>query len=501
MRRIVTLWLVCASACTGTEQQSVAMDTGLDALATDAALGIDGGAMDSAMDSASIAIDAAHLDSPTTPDVGACACDDGIACTHDSCAGTTCMHLAAHGDCPAGQYCDLHSGCRAGGACASATDCMRPDTCATVTCNAATASCVYAVIDSDHDNHPPVVCGGDDCNDASAAIHPGASETCNGLDDDCDAIVDEGNGATTACGDQATCSTAPYPDGGTMLDGGTGPAPSCVCHVPDISCMDPFGFQVVCRDPRVDPMACGGCGLTCPTGVACVAGHCDCGAGRSACFDTTGAMVCVDTQTDATNCGTCGNHCPSGVSCVAGTCDCASQTAGTTACSGSCVDLSSDVRDCGSCGNACPSGVSCTSGRCPCAGGVTTCNGTCTDLMGTYCGACDHFCTGGGTCADGMTCTCPGDSCRTTSGTSWSVRCTNFQTDPIACGGCGNRCPTHMMCMGGTCQGCASPYTECVTPGGVHACVDTQTDDNNCGGCNGTCTFPTFCHNGGCIRV
>jgi hypothetical protein len=34
--------------------------------------------------------------------------------------------------------------------------------------------------------------GGDDCDDDNASAHPEQQETCNGRDDDCDGLIDEG---------------------------------------------------------------------------------------------------------------------------------------------------------------------------------------------------------------------------------------------------------------------------------------------------------------------
>jgi N-acetylneuraminic acid mutarotase len=50
----------------------------------------------------------------------------------------------------------------------------------------------YAVAESiDDDGDGITGCGGD-CDDTNAAVHPGALENCNGIDDDCDGVIDSG---------------------------------------------------------------------------------------------------------------------------------------------------------------------------------------------------------------------------------------------------------------------------------------------------------------------
>ena len=52
------------------------------------------------------------------------------------------------------------------------------------------------VVDADGDGVPD----GLDCDDTSAAVHPGATEVCNGKDDDCDGVVDPGCAAKPDAG-------------------------------------------------------------------------------------------------------------------------------------------------------------------------------------------------------------------------------------------------------------------------------------------------------------
>ena len=57
---------------------------------------------------------------------------------------------------------------------------------------------VEPAVDADGDGHDNVY---DDCDDTAASVHPGASETYNSVDDDCDGAVDEGFSAWYADGD------------------------------------------------------------------------------------------------------------------------------------------------------------------------------------------------------------------------------------------------------------------------------------------------------------
>ncbi len=98
-------------------------------------------------------------------------------------------------------------------------------------------------LDSDGDGYSP--CQGD-CNDGNPNVHPGATETCNAIDDNCDGQIDEGLTVPTwyrdADGDGYGSST-------DLVQQCVAPLPYYVCNV---------SFLVRCNDDR-----------DCPTGEAC----------------------------------------------------------------------------------------------------------------------------------------------------------------------------------------------------------------------------------------
>jgi hypothetical protein len=104
-----------------------------------------------------------------------------------------------------------------------AVDCDDSDPCTEDRCEPATGECAHgpATFDLDGDGHraprPGTIAGepgscGDDCNDASAAAYPGNTEICDGVDNDCNGIVDDG------------ADFVPLEDGPVRISGNIAPA-------------------------------------------------------------------------------------------------------------------------------------------------------------------------------------------------------------------------------------------------------------------------------------
>lgn len=153
-----------------------------------------------------------------------------------------------------------------------------------------------------------------DCNDSSSAIHPGATETCDGLDNNCDSSIDEGcdcvNGSTRTCGSDAgecrpgtqTCSSGRW-----ALCSATGPETE-VCDGLDNDCNGSIDNGASCADRANATASCGG-------------GRCiyTCGADFEDCDSSTANGCEANLLSNSSHCGECGNDCGTG-SCESGTC-------------------------------------------------------------------------------------------------------------------------------------------------------------------------------------
>jgi hypothetical protein len=245
-------------------------------------------------------------------------CDDGYSCTVDSCVGGKCQHTIGPrtGDtaCPVGQYCTLESGCVAAPACSTADQCVaawKDDACKTnIQCEAASSVCTFDLLDKDGDGHAPQICGGDDCNDNDYTISPGAPETCNGIDDNCNGVVDEDHANRGPLGDTL--------DGPLCSDLMTCQSGQCVCK-PENLCGS------TCTNISSDADNCGACGQSCGTnsGPSAGWGSWTCVAGTCQCSGDACGTACTSLQSDPKNCGTCGNDCTAvdaKASCQSGKC-------------------------------------------------------------------------------------------------------------------------------------------------------------------------------------
>jgi len=174
-------------------------------------------------------------------------------------------------------------------------------------------------------------------------------ETCNGVDDDCDTVVDNGFDLMTDRNNCGSCGTVCTSD--LSCVSGT-----CQCASP--LTLDPPDR---CRDITIDPSHCGMIGNQCDRDEWCTGSTCECRPGL-----TAAGGACRNLATDPQNCGAPGNDCSTMGAmtfCRGGTCVVACGT-GETVCGNSCVDLGDDSMHCGSCGERCERHEVCDGGSC-----------------------------------------------------------------------------------------------------------------------------------------
>ena len=160
--------------------------------------------------------------------------------------------------------------------------------------------------------------GGDSCPSDCGGSCVASTEICNGLDDDCDGVADNGLSCPTACSSDADCG-----DDGLFCTSVSCLAGSCVVG-PRLSCDDGDPATVDDCDEASDTCSHGTCVPTAEIcdnrldddcdGMVDEAG-CTCPTGR-----TMGGTVCVDLLFDEPNCRAGGIACSAGRSGEAGSC-------------------------------------------------------------------------------------------------------------------------------------------------------------------------------------
>ncbi len=344
-------------------------------------------------------------------------------------------------------------------------------------------------------------------------VNPG-TETCNGLDDDCDGTADENNpggGASCMTGQMGVCSAGTRTCTSGMLQCQRNVAPSAeLCDGADNNC-----------NGQTDETF--NLGQACTTGLLGV-----CGAGTNQCHASNGTAICRQTtMSSAETCNNLDDNCDGTIDNGVPTSACTTGqqgvcSAGTRQCQAGgmsvCVRTTAPSAEiCDGLDNNCMGGVdegfnvggSCTvagqQGRC--AMGTLSCNAGGTQCTGPspateICNGIDDDCDGttdegltGGACNTGQQGVCSAGTLTCSGGTSTCVR--NVAPSPEICDGLDNNCAggvdegtsTMMACTTGQQGVCSAGTMRCQS--GTQQCVrttgpSTETCNNVDDDCDGT---------------
>jgi len=287
-------------------------------------------------------------------------CDDGLSCTSDGCdaaMGTSgaCVHTPRDMGCADGLACNGVERCMPGAAGADPATGCTPGTrvtcddgvaCTTDVCNEPGGTCTSSGADADGDGFQAVGCmGGADCDDTSAAVHPGAAEICDGRDNDCSGGVDDGAGMTCALGSGAvSCSTSCGTPGTQSCDAACHRT-ACTAAVESCNGCDDNGNGVADEGFLCRQSASEACSTACGT-----PGTRACNASCSGYTSCSGAEVCNGCDDNANGVADDGFACRQSATTP---CTTACGTAGTQTCNASCTALSTCAAASETCGNGC----------------------------------------------------------------------------------------------------------------------------------------------------